>query len=453
MTEEHSEDQLRLARIRVRTARRTVLFFFLFGAVWILTTDHLATALLPEQSLFGDDLQTIKGMLFILLSCVLIYFSIIRHAEQILASEASSRHRLRHTEREFRTMVETMGEGVCTLDVSNRLVYANRRFCEITGFRFSEIVRADLFEILSAPRPEGGKIIPGVSELIIRNRNGDRKLISINAVPRHDDGEQPVGTLCVINDLTNFRRAEDEKERLHAQLDQMKRIESLGTLAGKMAHEFNNVMAGILPFTELIEKKAPHEETILSATRYIRQAVNRGRRVSQEVLRFARPMPLARERIEVLDLVSRIEEIAEPIFDSDQRLRTVVSPRDEIVEIDLEQIEQVLTNLFINARDAMDGAGTVELNVDRDAPGTIYDFGVIPHPEQFIHVQIRDDGCGIPEAMRSRIFEPFVTTKRRGTGLGLAITYQIIANHGGHLFAESVEGEGTTFHLFLPIAT
>ncbi len=451
MTDQRLETRLRLARERVRTARRTVLLFLIFGMAWVFATDFIARSIVPGEGLLREHFQTMKGVAFVLLSCLLIYISIIRHAQHVLAAEASSQQRLQHSAMEFRTMVDTMAEGVCTIDLHDRLLYANPRFCELTGFAYSEIVRGNLFEILSVPPRQRRQIKQGQSELEIKDRRGVQKLISMHTITRRDDTGRSIGTLCVINDLTDLKRSEAERERLHAQLEQMKRIESLGKLSGTMAHEFNNVMAGILPFTEVIERKSSDDEKILSATRYIRQAVDRGRRVSQEVLRFARPMPLSRHAVKAADLIERVEAAASSLLGASLRMRIVMAAPDEVVFIDLEQIEQVLANLLINAGQAMDETGTVTLSARRDTATTTYEFGVVTNPDSFLHIEVEDNGCGIAAEMLEQIFEPFITTKRRGTGLGLAITYQIVTNHGGHIFAQSTEGAGTTMHLFLPL--
>lgn len=453
------DDSIRLARVRVRAARRTVLLFLIFGIVWVVSTDHLVNVLFPEHSVNWEEIQTFKGMIFVVLASLLIYFSIIRYAERVLAAELLAHERLGHTEREFQVIVETMGEGICTLDLDNRLLYVNRRFCEIVGRDPGELLGIDLFDILERSA-SGDSTLPvrlaGLaddSEVLVCRKEDGAIEVSMTTVPRYDSEGREIGTLRVVNDLTPFRRSEAETTRLHARVEQMTRIESLGKLAGTMAHEFNNVMAGILPFTEVIARIAHGDERIESATRYIREAVNRGRRVSQEVLRFARPIPPDRKVITVAELIERIARLGESIFGGRYDLRIELSAGEQHLDIDLEQIEQVFMNLLINAREAIDLDGMVEVASRRDPPDTTYEYAVVPRPDRYVHFSVADNGCGIPKSVVNRVFEPLVTTKRRGTGLGLAVTYQIVTSHFGLIFAESTEGKGTAIHLFLPIAT
>ncbi|MDX1583459.1 MAG: ATP-binding protein, partial [Thermoanaerobaculia bacterium] len=126
---------------------------------------------------------------------------------------------------------------------------------------------------------------------------------------------------------------------------------------------------------------------------------------------------------------------------------------DHAVEIDREQIDQVFTNLVINARDASPEGSKISIEARRDPAGSTYSFGVVENPDRFVHFAVTDEGSGIPENMLKSIFEPMITTKRHGTGLGLGVTHLIVSSHGGHVFAESTEGEGTTMHVFLPEAS
>lgn len=461
MGEKQDDESLRVARIRVRAARRTVLLFLVFGIVWVVATDYIAVHVLEDTGRW-DDLQTLKGTVFVLLSSAIIYVSIVRYAERVLVAEADSRGRLTHSEREFQAMVETMGEGVCTLDLDNRLLYVNRQLSGILGRESAELLGTDISEILIDPDEAGTsgtmsrgdlRRLSGQRELCVKRKNGSEIPIWMNVVPRHDSEGREIGTLCVINDLTDAKRLEAERERLLVQVEQMTRIESLGKLAGTMAHEFNNVMAGVLPFTEVIERTSHGDERIMSATSYIREAVNRGRRVSQEVLRFARPVTPTRKGVDVAEIGARVERLGRSIMRGDHELEVEMKAGSETLEVDIEQIEQVFTNILINANDAMGSKGVVRIASTRDRPDANYPFGVVQRPDRFVHFSITDNGSGIPGSVLNRIFEPMVTTKRRGTGLGLAVTYQIVTSHGGQIFAESSEGSGTTFHLFLPIST
>ena len=370
-----------------------------------------------------------------------------------------AQNELEQSAREYRAIVETMGEGLVTLDRDGRILFANQKMGMLLGLDVSELVGRPITDF--AADPEAAREIkkritnPETTfeyENRLRRIDGRELCVYVTSVPRYDLGGLLTGRLSVMRDITDQVAAEEEQHRLHAQLEEMNRIESLGKLAGTMAHEFNNVLMAIQPFVDVINRTAPPDNTdIRTATRFIGDAVNRGRNVSQAVLRYARPASPSRALVRVPELLQDAGEIGRGIVGTKHAVR-VDSRTDESIAVDREQLIQVFTNLIINARDAMThGRGTISISATRDPDGTTYSFAVINHPNQFIHFAVADQGSGIPKEMVNRVFEPMVTTKRTGTGLGLAVTHQIITAHGGRVFAESHEGEGTTIHIFLPI--
>ncbi|MEA2570107.1 MAG: two-component system, chemotaxis family, CheB/CheR fusion protein [Acidobacteriota bacterium] len=246
---------------------------------------------------------------------------------------------------------------------------------------------------------------------------------------RGDDGE-PLRIAGVVQNIT-------ERKRLEDRLQQAERVSSIGRLASSVAHEFNNILMGIQPFAELISRRANGDETITNAATQIAGSVARGKRITQDILRFTRtPDPVLRS-IDVASWLHRVEP----------DLRQLAGPRvslavhsDQLTMLaDDEQLRQVLSNLVVNAADAMPLGG--QLFIDASAEG------------KSAHIVVRDTGSGMSPETLAMIFEPLFTTKKSGgNGLGLAIAYQLMQRQDGNITAESEPGRGSTFHLRIPLS-
>jgi two-component system, cell cycle sensor histidine kinase and response regulator CckA len=240
---------------------------------------------------------------------------------------------------------------------------------------------------------------------------------------------------------------ESERLRLENRLLQAERISSLGRLAASVAHEFNNVLMGIQPFIDLLTKRAGHDPAVKLAAPRIADAVARGKRVTQEILRFTRIGEPTRVPVNVAEWLHAFEpelaQLAGPLV-------TVTAAADPSLTMlaDAHQLRQVFANLVVNAHHAMPNGGRLEVRAVAD---TISDGKAGPGPA--VHFSICDTGVGIPQDTLLYIFEPLFTTKKfGGTGLGLAVASQVVQQHQGHIYAESTLGEGTTFHILIPAA-
>lgn len=246
-------------------------------------------------------------------------------------------------------------------------------------------------------------------------------------------------------------RDETERRLLQAEREQGTRIASLGSLASTVAHEFNNVLMGIQPFAELMQRPGA-DPKVARAAGYILGSVARGKAVVLDIVRFAQP---ATPQIRSLALKEWWDEVV-PDFQAhtEDNIQFQCSfPGGLNVLADPEQLEQVMSNLVSNARDAMPLGGSLHVQARRPSPHETFPFGVIRDPESYVQISVSDTGTGMSEEARKYAFDPLFTTKQsRGTGLGLAVVHQIVHRHGGSVFAVSEVGAGTTFHLFLPVA-
>ena len=278
---------------------------------------------------------------------------------------------------------------------------------------------------------------------------------------RHQDGTwrsfEVVATNLVKRDQTSavIINARDITERklLEAQLVRANRLGGLGRLAATVAHEFNNVLMGMQPFAELMQRSDVTPEVISKGAWHIGNSIQRGRRIVLDILRFSQPHVPVTDAVDLGAWWETFAAEAEAVLGNMIAIESAIPKQSLFAIADRSQLDQVIANLVANARDAMPSGGTLTVSANELQANARFSFGFVPHPECFVQITVRDTGCGMPPEVKERIFEPLFTTRQSGgTGLGLAVAHQVLTQHGGFLFVESEEGRGTAFHLFLPKA-
>jgi PAS domain S-box-containing protein len=266
-----------------------------------------------------------------------------------------------------------------------------------------------------------------------------RHVVEVRLAPERDDQHNVVRVLGISRDITARIRAEEERTRLQEQLEQTRRAASVSRLGTTVAHEFNNVLMSISPFAEIISRSGKDDERLQKAATYIRNAIARGRRVTQDIMRYTRPAEPARRTI---DVASWLPGIVQSTLQGCSALRIDVDvPAPPLyVDVDPQQLEQVVANLLINAREALADQPNGNLRIQ------------LASGEKSLRLRIEDNGPGISPESLDKVFEPFFTTKRSGTGLGLAVAQQIVERHGGTIGVESSILTGTSFVITLPHA-
>jgi PAS domain S-box-containing protein len=378
-------------------------------------------------------------------------------ARDVTAARAAEEER-RRLLLELQLLLDSTDEGIYAVDTEGRCTLLNRAAAKILGYRNDELFGENIHQMVHSlrldgtPNPESEctvyRILRGAgasrgSDEVFWTAAGKPIVVDYSASPIISDGFTR-GVVVTFTDIT-------ERRKLEAQLEQAKRLGSLGRLAATVAHEFNNVLMSISPYAEIVRRDSSTTRGS-NACEQIMKAVRRGKGITEEILQFTQPNDPRSSSVDVCEWVDG--------FASD--IRSVLGSRFEVsvkcesdlphISADTQQLYQAFTNLAANARDAMPQGGTIEIGARRESKSTVFSFGVVHKAEQFVHFWIKDRGCGMKTEVLQHIFEPLFTTKRNGTGIGLAVTHQVVERHGGELFVESRVSEGTTFHLFMPIA-
>lgn len=349
-----------------------------------------------------------------------------------MTESVRARQALEVSEQRYRELVDDVSEILYTLDREGRFVSLSRSFERSTGYRVEEWIGRPFAELFRPHALSAGET-GAIGEYDLPSRSGARVTVEVSSQPRYVNGIA-AGTIGMARDVTEHRN-------IARKLEEAKRMSSLGQVAASLAHEFNNVLMGIQPFVEVIARQAPPTRPLTDSIGHITRAIARGKRASQEILRFANPKEPQLFPIEVREWLPNLLGQLVAALPSSIALSCSLGEDVGFISGDSEHLEQVITNLVFNARDAIVGRGTIHVAVSLDADDM-----------ELVRISVTDDGPGIPPEVLDRIFEPLFTTKRNGTGLGLAIARRLMESQGGSLTAENRPARGAVFHLLVPAA-
>jgi two-component system cell cycle sensor histidine kinase/response regulator CckA len=368
-------------------------------------------------------------------------FARIRRAEEAL----------RASEEKYRTLVENATEIILIVQ-DEKIKFANPLGIVQSGYAAEELFQIPIAELIHPDDREAvleryrqkiqGEQIPGIQTYRLLNKTGEVSWVQVNSVPIA--WEDRPATLNFVRDIT-------QEKKLEAQFQTAQKMEAIGTLAGGIAHDFNNLLMAIQAHVSLLlfslDSNHPHQESL----KKIEEQVKRGANLATQLLAFARR---GKYEVKPSDL-NQILQRTSSMFERTKKEIKIFRQYQEkawIVEVDRDQMEQVLLNLFVNAWQAMPEGGNLFLETRNTTigPDHLQPFAV--QPGKYVRLTVRDTGVGMDKKTAERVFEPFFTTKEmgRGTGLGLASVYGIVKSHGGFITVYSEVGHGTAFHIYLP---
>ncbi|MBA4372783.1 MAG: hypothetical protein C0402_07945 [Thermodesulfovibrio sp.] len=365
---------------------------------------------------------------------------------------------LSESEWKFRTLSESATAWEFWLDEKFQIIYMSPSSRDLTGYSPEEFTgEQNLLEQVIHPEDREqwtGHIVdfrsPQHDELQfrIKGKDGEVRWISHVCSPVFN-GKVFLGRRSSNRDITRQRHLEE-------QLRQAQKMEAIGTLAGGVAHDFNNILTAIIGYGNLLQRKIGVEDPLRTHVDVILSSADKAAHLTQTLLTFSRKQVMHPQAVDANAIVRNIEKLLLRLIGEDIELETVLSPDDLVIMADCGQIEQVLMNLATNARDAMPDGGRLTISTERvEYYSNILASPPAPKPGSYALISVSDTGKGIEKADLEKIFEPFFTTKEvgRGTGLGLAISYGIIQQHGGCINVYSEPEQGTVFRIYLPLIT
>ena len=365
---------------------------------------------------------------------------------------------LRASERRFRAMFEGSPIGTALVDLEGRYLAVNPSLQSLLGYSSSDLTGRMVWEQYpdrssAAPLAHLDTLLSGEMDSYRREqqyvrRDGREIFAQVTAALLRDDRGEPECALCMIEDIT-------ERRQLEARLRQAQKMEAVGRFAGGIAHDFNNTLSTITAYAQILFDDLTGSGELRADAAEILKAASRAAGLTRQLLTFSRTRALDYELLDLARVVEEFEALLRPLLPASIELMTrVASPRVG-VHADRTQLEQVLMNLALNARDAMPDGGTLAIEVSQQA--ATRSSSNVPEPgapSANAVLTVTDTGTGISEQDRARLFEPFFTTKgdAQGTGLGLATVYAIIRQCGGSVSVDSRPGTGSRFTVTLPVA-
>jgi PAS domain S-box-containing protein len=362
---------------------------------------------------------------------------------------------LRDSQNRLALIVDSSQDAIIGKNLDGIVTHWNKGAEEIYRYTAQEMIGRPISVL--APQERADEI-PAILEKIrkgerveyfesIRVTKDKRRLhVSISVSPIRDAEGKVVGASTIARDITAQKKIED-------QFRQSQKMEAVGRLAGGVAHDFNNILGIVIACSELIRPRVDADS--LEFLDNVRDAAKRGSSLTRQLLAFSRRQPVQNQVLDLNERLKEVNKLLRPLMGDDVEVSLLAKSSTAVVEADPGQLDQIVVNLAVNARDAMPRGGKLIIET------SVSDFDeafVREHPPmtagRYVLLAISDNGMGMDEAIRGRIFEPFFTTKEagKGTGLGLATVYGIVKQAGGHILVYSEPGRGTTFKIYLPSA-
>jgi len=384
-----------------------------------------------------------------------------------LEEEVSERKKKEVELKESHALLESIMEGttdaIFVKNLAGQYIMANTSTCKALGKQLAEVIGRKDSQLLPA---QSEKVIRDIDTNVIRSgktclsedklttANGHTYWLS-NKSPYRDQDGKIIGLIGISRNITELKKAEQDKLKLQNLLQQAQKMEAIGTLAGGIAHDFNNILGVILGCADLAMIDAPPNSPYARDLEKISAAGNRAKDLVQQILAFSRQVEIERIPLTLQSLIKEALKMLRPSIPSTIEIRDEIDPKCGVVLADPTQVHQILMNLCTNANHAMEESGGV-LSIELQ-PVQIDEGHRIPplniSPGEYVKLTVSDTGTGIGPDIIDKIFDPYFTTKdlSKGTGMGLAIIHGIVTEYGGTITVDSEPGKGSSFHVYFPV--
>ncbi len=413
--------------------------------------------LLDLMDLKGTDkifitLNDISGLLALILKNAFLF----RHMESLVAKRT---HELVASEARAQSILKAALDGFLRFDLTGRIIDVNDAYCQMSGYRSEELLGMTIAELDPSKSPEeiADHIVEIQSgthnrfETTHRRKDGSLLPVEVSVQVSPEKSNQ---LFAFLRDLTAQKKGEQKQKFLQDQLLQSQKMESVGRLAGGVAHDFNNMLGVILGYADMTLEGMAASDPNYGPITEITKAAQRSADLTRQLLAFARKQTVMPKVLDLNEVVSGMLKMLKRLIGENIRLDWLPGKNLHRVRIDPSQIDQLLANLCVNARDAIDGVGLITIETaNQTIDESYYSTHLEAVPGNYVVLAVSDNGCGMSQDVQNHIFEPFYTTKGigEGTGLGLATVYGIVKQNSGFITVYSEPGRGSTFRLVFPI--
>ena len=382
--------------------------------------------------------------------------------EREIAARKQAEEALLQSERNYREIFNTVNDAIFIHDAdTGAILDVNDSMLNLYGFSREEVLRLHLNDSCLGTSPYSdaearqwmAKAIaegPHVFDWHARKKGGELFWVEVALKSASISGQRRI--LALVRNITERKRMEAEQEKLQAQFTQAQKMESAGRLAGGVAHDFNNMLMGIMGYADLCRDALPADHPSRGYLNEITNASQRSADLTRQLLAFARKQTIAPKVLDLNDAITGMLNLLRRLIG--ENINMVWSPGANLwpIKFDPSQIDQILTNICVNARDAIDGVGKITIETATATLDQAYcDGHAGAISGEYVLLSVSDSGCGMTKDVLTKIFEPFYTSKDvgKGTGLGLATVYGIIKQNNGYIDVYSEPGKGTTFKIYL----
>ncbi|HUF51659.1 MAG TPA: PAS domain S-box protein [Longimicrobiales bacterium] len=367
---------------------------------------------------------------------------------------------LRATHERLRVITDVVRDyAIMTVDPDQRIVSWNASAERLTCYSADDIIHVPFALLHAGTDDDVNELFESAArsgrhegEMDVRRQDGSTFAASVTVSALHDPSRDVIGYVIIVRDLTERLVAEENLRRSEEQLRHSQKMDAVGRLAAGIAHDFNNILTAIQGHAQFLLEDLPAVFASREDAVEIKRAADRATDLTRQLLTFARRQPAQPVALEINDIILDVEKMLRRLLPADVNLEKVLLDVPPVF-VDSGQLEQVVMNLVVNARDAMPNGGTVTIRTSYLRLDELYAArGIDLQPGEYVQLSVSDTGHGMTADVQRQIFEPFFTTKSEGTGLGLSTVYGIVQQARGHISVYSEEGMGTTFKVYLPVA-